>query len=128
MNVLDENIVFGQRRQLQLWKIHLRQIGVELGQAGMKDFNEVIPLLHTLKRPTFFTRDHDYYNPDLRHPVYCLALLDVAFDEAAEYTRRLLRHKDFRTQAQRMGKVIRVRHSGISYWQLKREAERALSW
>lgn len=128
MNVLDENIVFGQRRQLQLWKIHLRQIGVELGQAGMKDFNEVIPLLHTLKRPTFFTRDHDYYNPDLRHPGYCLALLDVAFDEAAEYTRRFLRHKSFRTQAQRMGKVIRLRHSGISYWQVKQQAERALSW
>ncbi len=128
MNVLDENIVFSQRKQLQLWRIHLRQIGVELGEAGMKDFNEVIPLLHTLKRPTFFTRDHDYYKPDLRHPGYCLVLLDVAFDEAAEYTRRFLRHKAFRTQAQRMGKVIRVRHGGISYWQVKLEAERALSW
>jgi hypothetical protein len=55
-------------------------------------------------------------------------LLDVAFDEAAEYIRRFLRHKAFRTQSQRMGKVIRVRHSGISYWQVKLEAERALSW
>jgi hypothetical protein len=128
MNVLDENIVFRQRKQLQLWKIHLRQIGVELGQAGMKDFNEVIPLLHTLKRPTFFTRDHDYYNPDLRHPGYCLVLLDVAFDEAAEYARRFLRHKSFRTQAQRMGKVVRLRPGGISFWQVKLEAERALSW
>jgi len=128
MNVLDENIVFRQRKQLQLWKIHLRQIGVELGQAGMKDRNEIIPLLHTLKRPTFFTRDHDYYKPDLRHPGYCLVLLDVAFDEAAEYTRRFLRHAEFRTQSQRMGKVIRVRHSGISFWQVKLEAERALSW
>jgi hypothetical protein len=60
----------------------------------MKDIDEIIPLLHTLKRPTFFTRDHDYYKPYLRHPGYCLALLDVEFDEAAEYIRRFLRHTE----------------------------------
>jgi hypothetical protein len=128
MNVLDENIVLAEREQLIAWKIHFRRIGDTIGRRGMEDRQEIIPLLHTLRRPTFFTRDHDFYKPDLRHPGYCLALLDVAFDEAAEYTRRFLRHKAFRTQAQRLGKVVRVRHSGISYWQVKFEAERALSW
>lgn len=74
----------------------------------MKDRGEIIPLLHTLRRPTFFTRDHDFYKADLRHLRYCLVFLDVAFDEAAEFIRRFLRHTAFRTQAQRMGRVVRV--------------------
>ena len=83
----------------------------------MKDRGEIIPLLHTLRRPTFFTRDHDFYKADLRHPGYCLVFLDVAFDEAAEFIRRFLRHTAFRTQAQRMGRVIptsniEIRHFG----------------
>jgi hypothetical protein len=55
MNILDEDIGLNQRRSLESRKIHFRQIGVEIGRSGMKDRNEVIPLLHQLKRPTFFT-------------------------------------------------------------------------
>jgi len=94
----------------------------------MKDRNDIIPLLHTLRRPTFFTRDRDYYQADLRHAGYCLVFLEVTFDEAAEYIRRFLRHPSFRTQAQRMGKVVRVRHSGLSWWEAGGKAERAISW
>jgi hypothetical protein len=85
VNVLDENIVAAQRELLQSWKIHFRRIGGEVGRVGMKDRSEIIPLLHTLRRPTFFTRDHDFYKADLCHPRYCLVFLDVAFDEAAEF-------------------------------------------
>ncbi|MBI3949051.1 MAG: hypothetical protein HY314_01145 [Acidobacteria bacterium] len=112
MNILDENIDFYQIQRLKAWKIHFRQIGVEVGRSGMRDRNEIIPRLHTLRRPTFFTRDHDFYHPTLRHAGYCLVYLDVEFDEAADFIRRFLRHKAFRTQAQRMGKVIRLRHMG----------------
>jgi hypothetical protein len=69
MTVLDENIFEPQRRQLEAWKIRVRQVGVELGKLGMDDREEVIPLLHALRRPTFFTRDHDFYHPWLCHPV-----------------------------------------------------------
>jgi hypothetical protein len=79
VNVLDENIVATQRQLLRSWKIHFRSIGGEVGRAGMKDRDEIIPLLHTLRRPTFFTRDHDFYKADLRHRGYCLVFLDVAF-------------------------------------------------
>ena len=82
----------------------------------MKD-REIISLLHTLRRPTFFTRDHDFYKADLCHRGYCLVFVDLAFDEAAEFTRRFLRHTAFRSQAQRMGRVVRVHHAGVSYWQ-----------
>jgi len=57
-----------------------------------------------------------------------LVHLDVAFDEVADYLRRFLRHQAFRTRSQRMGTVVRVRHSGVSYWQMRQRGERVLSW
>lgn len=128
MNVLDENIVVSQRELLRLWKVHFRRIGGEVGRLGMKDREEIIPLLHALSRPTFFTQDHGFYHPRLLHPGYCLVYLDVFFDEVAEYTRRFLRHQEFRMHSQRMGKVARIRHSGVSYWQLKQRKEQSLGW
>ena len=52
MNILDENILLSQRVQLRAWQVHFRQIGMEIGRSGMKDHNDIIPLLHTLHRPT----------------------------------------------------------------------------
>ena len=94
----------------------------------MKGRGEIIPLLHTLRRPTLFTRDHDFYKADLCHRGYCLVFLDVDFDEAAEFIRRFLRHAAFRTQAQRMGRVVRVHHSGVSYWQARVKKAHTFSW
>ena len=128
MNILDENIDAPQRERLRAWRIHFRRIGGDLGHAGMKDLDEIIPLLHTLKRPTFFTRDHDFYDPGLRHAEYGLVYLDAAPDEAAHYIRRFLRHRACRAQTQRMGKVVRVHPIGLSYWQVGVEKERAISW
>ena len=52
MNILDENILLSQRDQLRAWQVHFRQIGMEIGRSGMKDHKDIIPLLHTLHRPT----------------------------------------------------------------------------
>jgi len=126
--IVDENLVQSQRDRLGEFKIRFRQIGFEIGWRGMKDRNDVIPLLHTLRRPTFFTRDEDYYQADLRHAGYCLVYLDVPADKAAGYIRRFLRHPAFRTQSHRLGKVVRVHHSGVSYWQVNLKGARALGW
>jgi hypothetical protein len=128
MNVLDENILLSQRTLLQSWRVHVRQIGVEVGRSGMKDANDIIPWLHKHRRPTFFTGDHDFYHPKLRHAGDCLVYLDVFPEEMAEYIRRFLRHPAFRTQAQRMGKVVRIRHSGLTYWQLNGRHQHIVSW
>jgi len=61
MNVCDENIDADQRRQLRALKIHYRHIGTEIGRKGLKDRNEIIPLLHSLRRPTLFSRDHKIF-------------------------------------------------------------------
>jgi hypothetical protein len=128
VNILDEAIGQSQCRQLHIWKLHFRQIGFTIGRSGMQDREDVIPLLHGLKRPTFFTLDHGFYHPSLRHPGYCLVFLDVWENEVADYMRRLLRHAELRTQAQRMGKVVRVRHGGIRYWQMRGSREQPLQW
>lgn len=103
MNILDEDISSIECERLRARKTHFRRIGIEIGRWGMKDRNDIIPLLHTLRRPTFFTRDHGFYHLSLLHPEYCLVHLDVAFDEVADYLRRFLRHQAFRTRSQRMG-------------------------
>jgi hypothetical protein len=128
VNILDEDISVIERERLRARKLHVRQIGIEVGRLGMKDRLDIIPLLHSLRAPTFFSRDHGFYRPRLLHSGYCLVHLDVTFDEVAEYIRRFLCHPEFRTQSQRMGKVIRVRSSGVSYWQLHVKRERTLGW
>ncbi|MGH2541569.1 MAG: hypothetical protein ACRDIB_02150, partial [Ardenticatenaceae bacterium] len=64
MNILDENIIDSQRRRLQGWRISVRQIGYNVGRQGIKD-DEIIPLLHDLRRPTFFTLDSGFFSRDL---------------------------------------------------------------
>jgi uncharacterized protein (DUF433 family) len=115
MFILDENIGLEEKARLLARRLHVRQSGAEVGRMGMQDLEEIIPLLHSLGRLTFFTRDHDFYKPVLRHPQYCLVLLDVDMDEVAIYVRRFLRYPSFRTQARRMGKAIRVRPTSLSW-------------
>jgi hypothetical protein len=127
VNILDENILESQRPLLRRWRIPIRQIGAEAGRKGMSD-QEIIVLLQQLRQPTFFTRDVDFYRRDLCHARYCLVWLDVAAAEAAEYIRRLLRHKENNTQAKRMGAVIRLSPTGLSLWKLHAEEETYLAW
>src|SRR5207253_466398 len=127
MFVLDENMLERHRRLLEAWRIHVSQVGVELARKGTLDEN-IIPLLHQLGRATFFTRDRDYYRPGLRHPRYCLVLLDVPLKQIPERIRRFLRHRSFRTWAQRKGAVIRVSEAGMSAWRLKARKVELVPW
>lgn len=52
MNILDENIPKNQRQLLEKWRIHVRQIGINIGRMGMQD-EEIVPFLLQMKRPTF---------------------------------------------------------------------------
>ncbi len=127
MNILDENIVDSQRRQLKSWRISVLQIGYEVGRKGMID-REIIPFLHQQNQPSFFTRDDDFYDRKLCHRGYCLVYLDVRKEEAAAFIRRLLRHREFKTKAKRMGKVIRAAHVGLSVWSVNAAEEEFTGW
>jgi len=127
MNILDENIPSDERRLLQKWGIPSRQIGIDIGRAGMID-EQIIPFLLQLHRPTFFTRDVDFYQRQLCHAEYSLIYLVVTKKELALSIRRLLRYPDFNTEAKRMGAVIRVAPTGLTVWRLHAEQDVIVSW
>ena len=127
MIFLDENIIDSQRLLLQSWKIHIRQIGYEIGRKGMKD-PEIIPFLHKTGEVTFFTRDGGLYQKDLCHSKYCIIYLAVGQSEVATFIQRLLKHSDFNTKAKRMGKIVSISHLYIRFWELKQDSETLVKW
>ena len=58
-----------------------------------------------------------------------VALAQRAFEEhAAEYVRRVLRHRRLNTRAKRMGSVIRVSPDGLVLWRIHQEQKEHLAW
>jgi hypothetical protein len=127
VNVLDENIVESQRQLLRSWRIRVRQIGHEVGRAGMLD-DEIISLLQGLRGVTFFTRDLRFYGAKNCSENYCMVCLAVSQHEAAVFLRRILRHPALDTRAKRMGKVVRAAHMGIRLWSRSSTEEIELRW
>ena len=128
MNILDENIIASQRAQLRKWRIRFNHIGTEIGRRGMKDLTEIVPLLHSLRRSTFFTHDLGFFDPLLCHKGYSLVCLDIKANESAIYIRRFLRHRGFRAEKQRLGKVILARQRNLSFWEIGNQELQRLGW
>lgn len=127
MNILDENIPRSQRELLRRWSIRVRQIGVDIGRRGLTD-EQVLPFLRRLRRPTFFTRDEDFFDRRLCHARYVVVYLAVHREETAAFVRRLLSHPVLDAQAKRMGAVIRVARAGLSVWRLRAPEQVHLRW
>jgi|DewCreStandDraft_2_1066082.scaffolds.fasta_scaffold00018_4 hypothetical protein len=128
MILLDENIPADQADQLRRWRIRFKQIGLDLGRFGMKDREEILPLLHRLSRVTFFTRDLGFYDLAVCHPRYAIACLHVPRSEAAAYIRRVLRHPQLNTTAKRIGKVMCITPTAITYWAVGTLHQTRLAW
>ena len=122
MILLDENIASSQRRFLQRANVRFSQIGYEDSRKGIQD-DEIISLLNQRAHVTLFTRDDDFYQSRFCHSNYCIVLLDVPGSQAAEFIRRLLKHKSFRTQAKRMGHVVRVNQKHIYLRRIHKNGE-----
>jgi hypothetical protein len=127
LNLLDENFPGDQALLLRAWRIPFRKIGPDVARLGAKD-PDIIPLLHQLRRVTFFTQDRGFANRALCHPAYCLVWLDVRPDDAALYVRRLLRHPRFTSLAKRMGLVVHAHPDGVGFWQQNRPALQRVGW
>ena len=129
MLIIDENISEVEVWRLRERRIAVRQIGPDLAAAGLGDDN-VVPLLHHLKRPTFFTRDRDFWKRELAHARYCLVFLDIPEHEGqvAEAIRRFLRHPRFQATARRMGRVVRVHADGVDFYSLGKTRLERVPW
>src|SRR6266487_6008175 len=114
MFVLDENLPADQRHLRRSWRIRFRVVGGDVAASGATDEN-LIPVLHRLPQPTFFTLDRDFFRADWAHANYCLVWLDVRRRDAAEFVSRFLRHPAFDTQARRLGTVARVHTGGVLF-------------
>jgi hypothetical protein len=128
MNLLDENITAPEREKLRRLKIPFKQIAKEVGRQGLKDANELLPLLHRLKGTTFFSRDINFYRVAWRHRNYALVYLDVRANEVGKYIYWFLKHSQFNTKVKRMGKVIRVEYSGIHCWKIGKSERLNFTW
>lgn len=127
MIILDENFAESQRQLLRSWRIPVRQIGYDVGRAGMKD-DEILPFLHHLRRPTFFSLDLGFYRRTHSHPRYGIVCLDIGDYDAATFVRRFLKHPRFDTEAKRLNAVIRLSYVGLTFWQTGIDSEQRLNW
>ena len=89
---------------------------------------EIVPLLHRLDHPTFFTRDYDFRDPSLCHTRYCVVFLDVYDAIVAETIKRVLKHSKFDTQAKRLGAVLDVSMKEIKVWRLPQRQMQKVAW
>lgn len=127
MLILDENISGDEEAKLVHWRIRCRVVGVDVAACGTDDA-DLIPLLLTLPRPTFLTHDQDFWDQSLQHADYCLAWLDTEESEQARYVRAFLRHSDFDTHAKRLGKVVRIHPSGLTFYDSRHSAAKQVGW
>jgi hypothetical protein len=101
---------------------------VDFLAKGYQDY-EIIDALRRGRRATFFSLDRHYFRRDWRHPRLCLVFLDIPEnDEPAKYIMRLLRHPLFNTEAKRLGHVIRVTPSGLTFWRPRADREEQAGW
>jgi hypothetical protein len=121
MIVLDEQVLGrGLERDIAHWYRGTIQFITDLRpHIIIKD--EAIPaLLRRQSQPTFVTiNDRDLWRkvaPDQRYCIVCFVLSDARAREIPLALKALLRRPEFRTKAQRMGKVIWVTNDDISYY------------
>ena len=112
-----------------------RWITAELLQdlrPGEHVLDERVPeILLRMKRPTFVTIDKDFDDPSLCNPNYCIiyfALQDKEQPLIPSLLRALFRRPEFRTRANRMGKLARISTTSIEYWQFPERQPRLIVW
>jgi hypothetical protein len=126
--LIDHNIPEQQVEMLRRARLRPQQIGHEVGRPEWQDLEEILRYLHRLKLVTFITRDEGFFRHRLCHHNYCIVVVDGPVVEIAVYIRRFLRHSAFRTKKQRVGKVVRLSSTKISWWEIGVESQHRLSW
>jgi len=75
-------------------------------------------LLRELKQPTFITIDVGFWNNNLVDPNYCILYFALQGHQQAQIPdllRQLLHQQEFKTKANRMGKIAKVSTTSIDY-------------
>jgi hypothetical protein len=133
MIVLDENIL-GRIvvNGLQAWyKGKVTSINALRADTVVKD-DAVPTILRTVKQPTFITTNvSDYWRKMPAHKGYCMICFELTNEQIIEIPRLLrgvLGFKEFKTKSARMGKIVRVRHHHLDYYEVGSNQVFTLSW
>lgn len=88
-------------------------------------------LLQKVNHPTFITiNDNDFWKITRPHHKFCLvafAMPKECIFEIPEMLRTFFRLPEFRTKAQRMGKIVRIRPQRAEYYGMDRQIHE-ISW
>ncbi len=121
MIILDEQLLGRDLEQdIARWYRGPVQFVIDLRpHSVIKD--EAIPnLLRYQSRPTFVTiNERDFWRrvaADQRYCIVCFSLPDPRVRDIPLSLRAVLRRPEFRTKAQRMGKILRVTTEEILYY------------
>jgi hypothetical protein len=118
--ILDEHLGRNQAlHPIQHWITAKRIQDIRPGEV-IKDERLPTILIHLIK-PTLVTIDAGLWKKrycDRRYCILYFAILDIQQNQIPALLRRVLRLKEFKTKAARMGKVARVTFTHVSYWQL----------
>jgi hypothetical protein len=133
MIVLDEQLLsYGLRQQVAQWYrgavIAITQLRPE---TVIRD--EAIPmLLRAARRPTCVTINvADFWQRVPPEPRFCMVCVAVPHTRALEVSvlvRRLFALTPFRTQAQRLGKMVRVSRRQVQYYTTADRTLHRLDW
>jgi hypothetical protein len=121
MIVLDEQLLGrGLERDIAQWYRDTVQFITDLRPHTIIQDEAIPALLRQQSQPTFVTiNERDFWRrvaPDQRYCIVCFVLSDARAREISSALRALLRRPEFRTKAQRLGKIMRVTHDDIIYY------------
>jgi hypothetical protein len=114
---------------LQRWTSVERLQGLRPGEVILDD--RVPEILRTLSKPTFVTIDEDFWDVRWCDPSYAILHFALRNDQQKNLPallRALFRLPEFRTRAQRMGKVARVSAATVEWWQFPKASLHHRVW
>lgn len=115
---------------LQNWK---RTISIRNLRPNEVIKDDRIPtLLRELNQPTFLTFDESGFWKrrlcDPRYSIVCFAINKNQQELVVNLLRKLLKRPEFKTQKNRMGKVVRVSQANIKYYKFAEMKMQTLRW
>jgi len=131
MIVLDEQLLGRNiERDIAKWYRGAIHFIIDLRPNTVIKDDAIPELLRQQTQPTFVTiNGRDFWRRvtiDQRYCVVCFTLSDARVREIPQALRLLLRRPEFRTKAQRVGKVIRVTNEEIHYYTVNERQVRTI--
>lgn len=126
-HIFDENFPAGAMQKIREQISSVVQIGQDWGKSGWLDVEEILPQLHGTKA-TFHTLDGGFFKRRYRHESYGVVYYDVVEHEVEFWIIKFLRHRDFKTHAQRLGKIVKVAPAKLTVWALHQSQVMKIEW